>query len=84
MAKMKQEMRGATGKIGNKTCYQWHGAYRGHRVLWEKVLEKTLFFQRFQKAGRHGFVILARIADVGEDLGERLLVVDLAELEVLG
>ena len=46
-------------------------------------IEEPLFFQCFEQSGGHGLVVFLRIADVGEDLGEGLLVVDLAEMAVL-
>ena len=45
--------------------------------------EEPLFFQCFEQSGGHGFIVLARVADVGENLGEGLLVVDFAEVAVL-
>ena len=48
------------------------------------LIEEPLFFECFQKTLAHGFVVLAGVADVGEDLGEGFFVVDAQELEVLG
>ena len=36
------------------------------------------------EGSRHGFVVLASVADVGENLGQRLLFIDLDEMLVLG
>ena len=44
------------------------------------LIEEALFFQCFEQAGGHGLIVFLRIADVSEDLGEGLLVVDLAEM----
>ena len=35
------------------------------------------------EAGGHGLVVATGIADIGEDLGQRLFLVDLAEVAVL-
>ena len=48
------------------------------------LIEEPLFFECLQQTGGHSFVVLAGVADVGEDLGQRLLLVDTQELEVLG
>ena len=47
-------------------------------------IEEPLFFECLQQTGGHSFVVLTGVADVGEDLGQRLLLVDTQELEVLG
>ena len=52
--------------------------------LWLAVVEKPLSAQRLDERGRHGLVVLARVADVGEYLGEGLHVVDFHEVAVLG
>ena len=47
-------------------------------------LKESLAFQCVQHALRHGFVVLARVADVGKHLGQSLLLVDFHEVLVLG
>ena len=47
------------------------------------VVEKSLSAQRLDECGRHGLVVLACVADVGEYLGEGLHVVDFHEVAVL-
>ena len=48
------------------------------------LIEEPLFFECLQQTLAHGFIVLAGVADVGEDLGEGFFVVDAQELEVLG
>ena len=48
--------------------------------LWLAVIEKSLSAQRLDERGRDGLVVLACVADVGEYLGEGLLMVCLYEV----
>ena len=57
----------------------WGAGFR----LWLAVVEKPLSAQRLDERGRHGLVVLARVADVGEYLGEGLHIVDFHEVAVL-
>ena len=52
--------------------------------LWLAVIEKPLSAQRLDERGRDGLIVLARVADVGEYLGEGLHVADFHEVAVLG